>query len=455
MHPGGSNEDGVSEDGLNGGDPKTDGARDGHRGGEADGGGRALSTGVAWNVASLAVLAVAGIALNVLIGRVYGPAALGVFNQVMGAYVLFSMAAAGGINYSLLRAVAAAPRDPAHVAGAVVGALPPTIVLAAVVSAIFYLSRGLVAELVDSPGVAVGMEAAAPGLFCFALNKQLLAIVNGLSRMRAFAIYQALRYLLILMGFGLVYRLGWPSDSLSFVWTFAEGILLVVLAVEVGLTVAWRRARGVLAWTREHFGYGVRSALSAMLLELNAKVDIWMLGVWLDDGSVGVYSLAANLAEGFYQLVVVLQNNFNPILAAAFARGAAGEVETFVARSRRWVVPAFAAAALAAIALYPWTLPLLAEAPEFAASWTPFAILAGAIGLLAAWLAFGNLLLMASRPGWNTILMSATVAANVVANAIFIPRLGIAGAAVGTAIAFAVFALLLVLLARREAGVRL
>ncbi len=134
MDPGGSSEDGVNEDGLNGGDPKTDGARDGHQGGalggHRGGGGRALSTGVAWNVASLAVLAVAGIALNVLIGRVYGPAALGVFNQVMGAYVLFSMAAAGGINYSLLRAVAAAPRDPAHVAGAVVGALPPTVVLA-------------------------------------------------------------------------------------------------------------------------------------------------------------------------------------------------------------------------------------------------------------------------------------------------------------------------------------
>ena len=46
-----------------------------------------LRAGVTWNVASLAVLGLAGIALNVLIGRYFGAAALGVFNQVMGAYI--------------------------------------------------------------------------------------------------------------------------------------------------------------------------------------------------------------------------------------------------------------------------------------------------------------------------------------------------------------------------------
>jgi O-antigen/teichoic acid export membrane protein len=414
-----------------------------------------LSAGVAWNVASLAVLAVAGIGLNFLIGGLYGAAALGVFNQVLGAYILCSMAAAGGINYSLLRAVATAPRDPVHVAGAVVGALPPTVVLAALVSGLFYLGRHGVAELLDSPGVAVGMEAATPGLFCFAINKQLLAIVNGLSRMRAFAVYQALRYLLILLGFLLVWRLGWNSDQISFVWTFAEGLLLVVLSVEVGILVAWRRARGVLAWGREHLTYGVRSALSAMLLELNAKVDIWMLGLWLDDVSVGVYSLAANLAEGFYQLVVVLQNNFNPLLAGLAARGAGPEIEAFVSRARRWIVPSFAAAALISSLVYPWIVPWLAADRVFEDSWSSFAILVGSIGSLAAWLSFGNLLLMANRPGWNTVLMASVVGINVLGNALLIPRFGIAGAASGTAIAFGAFALLLRLIVRRELGLRI
>ena len=36
---------------------------------------------------------------------------------------------------------------------------------------------------------------AAPGLFCFAINKVLFGVVNGLRRMRAFAIYTSLRYI--------------------------------------------------------------------------------------------------------------------------------------------------------------------------------------------------------------------------------------------------------------------
>lgn len=415
----------------------------------------ALSRGVAWNMASLAVLGLAGIALNVLIGRFYGAAALGVFNQVMGAYILFSMAAAGGINYSLLRAVAEDPHDRARVAGAVVGALLPTVLLALAVTGLFFALRHWVAAALDSEAVAIGMRAAAPGLFCFALNKQLLAVVNGMGRMRAFAIYQALRYVLILGGFLLAWRLEFPGAELSFVWTFAEGLLLVVLAVEVWTQVAWRMARAVGSWMREHVRYGIRSVLSAMLLELNAKIDIWMLGLSLDDARVGVYSLAANLAEGFYQLIVVLQNNFNPLLANQIARKATQETRAMITHARRWIVPAFLLVAATAALVYPWTLPLLAREPQFKESWASFAILVGAIGILAAWLAFGNLLLMAGRPGTHSLLMVLVVIVNVIANALLIPVWGIEGAAAGTAIAFLAFALLLKYFARTQADVRL
>jgi O-antigen/teichoic acid export membrane protein len=62
---------------------------------------------------------------------------------------------------------------------------------------------------------------------------------------------------------------------------------------------------------------------------------------------------------------------------------------------------------------------------------------------------------MAGRPGWNTCLMVLVVAVNVTANALLIPRFGIAGAAAGTALAFGAFALLLKRFAQSEVGVRL
>ena len=84
---------------------------------------------------------------------------------------------------------------------------------------------------------------AAPGLFCFAVNKVLLGVVNGLRRMRAFAIYTSLRYVLIAVGLVLarVVARSTPSSS-PVIWTFTEGVLLLVLLGELARDGARSRA---------------------------------------------------------------------------------------------------------------------------------------------------------------------------------------------------------------------
>jgi O-antigen/teichoic acid export membrane protein len=52
-----------------------------------------FSQGVIWNIVSLGIAGVCGIVVNYLVGEVYGPAALGVFNQVFAVYVVASQLA--------------------------------------------------------------------------------------------------------------------------------------------------------------------------------------------------------------------------------------------------------------------------------------------------------------------------------------------------------------------------
>ena len=73
---------------------------------------------------------------------------------------------------------------------------------------------------------------------------------------------------------------------------------------------------------RVHLVYGTKSAVSGMLLELNSRVDVLMIGYFLDDARVGIYSFASTLAEGVFQLLVVLQNNYNPLIARSLTQGA-------------------------------------------------------------------------------------------------------------------------------------
>ena len=411
---------------------------------------------VLWNVGSLVVLGVSGIGLNALIGFHWGAAALGVFNQVVAGYILLSQLAVGGIDRSVLRAIAEAPEDRERTGRLVFGALAPALVLAALATGVFWTARPLLADWMDSPGVAIGMAWAAPGLFFFALNKVLLATVNGLRRMRVFAVLNALRYVLIFSGLLLAIALDFHPDRLGFVFSFAEILLFVALAVEVGLQLPGLRPGGVAEWSGTHLTYGVKSVLSGMLLEFNARVDVYMVGFFLDDAQVGVYSYAAILAEGVFQLLVVLQNNYNPLIAKAVISPAGREeFQAMARRGRLTTYGLMMGACGVAVAAYPLYLMLVGDSPGFELSWLPFGVLMAGMWLASGYMPFAQTLLMANRPGWHTMMMIGIVGTNVYCNALLIPVLGIVGAALGTAVSLVVSAVLLAGMVRRHVGLAL
>lgn len=409
---------------------------------------------VAWNVASLAILGVAGLALNVLIGEHWDESALGVFNQALAAYTFFSMAAVGGIDRSALRAVADSHEDRARVAIAAWSTLVPTAVLAAIVACIYWLARTPIAEVLESPGVALAIEASAPGLFFFALNKVLLAIVNGAGRMKAFAVYQSLRYIGILVALFAAMYADVASDRLMLVFSASEAFLFLVAGIDVS-----RYLRGStsarLSEVRTHVVFGAKSAISGVLLELNAKVDVWMIGIVMSDAAVGIYTYAAMLAEGLYQLVVVLQNVYNPILARHLARGEARELHEVVRRGRVRSWLGIGAVGAIAVIAFPLALSILGARPEFSAAHVPFAILVGGIVLAAGYLPFGQILLMGGRPATHTAWMTLTVLVNVAGNTLWIPRFGLVGAASATAVSMVSSVLMLRLFTRAKLGVRI
>jgi len=159
-----------------------------------------LRRDVAWNLVPVVLLAGVGLGLNFVIGGWWDEAALGSFNLVTTALFVFAVIGAGGMQYAVLRGVAVDPDNRDHVAATVVGALVPNVVLAAATTGAFVALHGPIGDWLDSPAVAHGMLWATPGLFCFSVNKTLLGVVNGLRRMRAFAIYTSLRYVLLAAG---------------------------------------------------------------------------------------------------------------------------------------------------------------------------------------------------------------------------------------------------------------
>jgi O-antigen/teichoic acid export membrane protein len=296
---------------------------------------------------------------------------------------------------------------------------------------------------------------ATPGLFCFAVNKVVMGVVNGLRRMRAFAIYTSLRYALIAAG--LVIARAWRLDAeqLPVIWTFVEGTLLLVLLVELVANVSLSRGAGWFAWSRRHLDFGLRGVVATLAIEINTKLDVWMLGMAATEAQVGIYSMAAALNEGAMQIGAVLQNNLNPVIARSLAEGRTDEVEALVKRTRRWFVPAFASICVLSAAMYPLVVPWLTGKQSFIGGAVPFAIMMGALALVSPWQPFTQILLMASRPGWHTVYMLAIIVVTFTGTLVLIPAFGLVGAALAISASVVVSAVLLRTFVRWRIGLRL
>jgi O-antigen/teichoic acid export membrane protein len=414
-----------------------------------------LQRDVLWNLVPVGLLAVVGLGLNFVIALRWGSEALGVFNLVTMAVFCLAILGAGGLQFAVLRAVAEAPDDRDRVAAVVAGALVPNLVLAGLATALALLLRRPIGDLLDSPAVAEGLLWATPGVFCFSINKVLFGVVNGLGRMRAFAVYTSLRYLFIAASLGLAAALELTGAHLALVWTITEGALLFILTGELLATVALRRGRGWIAQARAHLHYGARGVVATLGVEVNSKLDVWMLGVALPEDQVGIYALASTLYEGLLQIAVVLQNNVNPLLARSLATGEKTRAEELVRKMRRWLFPVTLGVCGLSALLYPFTIPTLVGDPAFADATVPFAILMAGTVLASPNLPFASLLLMAARPGWHTVYVLASVATAFVADLALIPSFGATGVALGTAIGLVASSVLLSVLARWRLGLRI
>jgi O-antigen/teichoic acid export membrane protein len=405
---------------------------------------RKFTTDLIWNYGSLAILAVSGFVLNFLVGAVYGAEGLGVFNQVYAVYVILSQLAVGGIHYSALRHAAMEAEGSPALPRILWSAALLVLGLSGLVAAGVFLLAEPLARMFSSPEVAVGIRWIAPALVLFSLNKVLLGMANGRRMMRLFAVGQSLRVLTIILAAAGIAWLDGSAAEVSICFLAAEAalalLLLPVLLRHVGLGdgAGWRQE------TRRHAVFGFRGFMSGMVIEANTRIDVVLLGLFLDDRAVGVYSFAAVIAEGFINLLVVVRNNVNPILVRLLAENRVTELRQFVRRLQRLLYPGTAACAAVGLLLYrPVVALVLGEDSPFLDSLTPLALLLGGMVLASGYIPFDQIFLQAGRPATYTAQLMLGMFSNIAFNLALIPVFGIAGSALGTALSLLVGAVVL------------
>lgn len=411
---------------------------------------------VLWNTGSLAILAVGGIIVNLVVVTLRGNAALGIFNQVFAFYILFSQLAVGGLQHSVLKSVSHNQEDRSLCGDVTSSALILIGLMMIPLSIITAALAEPIGRLVESPSVAQGIYLIIPGLLFFAFNKVLINTLNGLRHMRAYAVFRALRFIFLPISIVVIVLIGLPDALIPLSLTISELLLFIGLLIYTyRKVVPFKRIENMRGWMREHFSFGLRGILSGVLSELNTRVDIFMLGIFLDDTIVGVYSFAAILTEGFSQLALVLRWNVDPLLGKFISEGKRQEITQLAKDTRRKFLPIMIGIGILGILGYPIGYMLFVRDDYLWMSAAIFTIIMIGVSFNFIYRPFEGILLLDGKPAMHTLMILALVSFNVVFNALLIPIFGVYGAAIATGITYVMQAILIWVVSRWLVGVKL
>jgi len=400
-------------------------------------------------------MGLAGVGLNVVIGRYYDAAALGIFNQVFALYIVVSQFASFGIWLSVLRHVSEQAENRQGANRVIVSAIVLVIGSSSLVTLACYLSTPWIEALFDSHDVASGWWYALPGLWGYSINKVLLAIINAHRNMRVYSLAQIGRYLVLIGTLFYVSLSGFEPYRLPVALTVPELLLLPLLLAYISRRYVVRWSDWNWSWVNEHLGFGLRSFLSGTVAELNTRVDVVMLGIFTSDRAVGVYSMAAIVAEGLYQLSTILRDNLNPIITLYYCSGRREELAGYLRKMMRRSYGLMGLVNLVAIALFPTVLGFFVGRVEFEESWSVLIVLSVGMALASGYFPLSMLLVQGGFPGTHMKIKLYVVAVNILGNLSLIPLVGIHGAAAGTAVSFVASALLLKYYARVKMELRI
>lgn len=389
-----------------------------------------------WGIGALIIVGLAGVASNFFIAYASTPAVLGIFNQAFAIYLIFSQVAIGGIHLSALKYSSQHAFESDVRRRIAMAATLLALSLSSIVAWAVWNFRLAIADVLGSPGVSDAIVFVSPALILFSLNKVQLALVNAARHMKMYAFCQALRGILLVLTIAILILLGAPGEQLAAAFCVAEGALALVVLPYVHFRVASLRFEpGWQAWVRQHAAFGARAFLGGLLTEMTTRIDVLLLGIFHSDSIVGIYSLAAILAEGLAQIPVVIRSNLDPLFGRFFSGDLRSEATALIRTTQRRIVPALFLITLLSVGVF-WTLVQLIEPLQaFRSSLAPYAVLALGVVVSSYQRPFLGIFTQAGRPELYSLVLACSIIINTFVALLLVPTEGALGAAFAAALA--------------------
>ena len=399
-----------------------------------------VAANIGARVAALVSLSLA----TLMIARIGGPTAIGIYALLRVLPSLVGVLASAGLPGAIAYFLAGPFHDDRR--------LPSTICATAIVGgtagALFWW--GVLTPLAGGrlfPGVSTALVALAGATVLTQLFVATAkSCAQGSGDLRGANIVIVNEELMFLPAYGLLWIAGLRGDA-----ALVGGLLLADVATFVPAWIRLARrgffrevARPSYKLGRRICGYGLRAQVGGVITLLNLRLDFIVLSLLAGPAVLGIYAIASKFAE----LLKIPGLALTYVLYPAYARVTR---EQAVAQARPAIRKGGVAVAAIVLPLWPaagFLIPAI-YGSEFDAAVTPARIimlglvLEGVAGVITAFL-YG-----VGRPGLNSLAMAAGLMITVTLDLLLIPSFGATGAAVASAAAYLSSTLALIWLFRR------
>jgi len=398
-----------------------------------------FTEGLIWNYISILFLAVGGTVFSFLIGFYYDAETLGNFNLVFAYYTIFSQVGVWGCHMAVTRYISEYSGDREKVNTILTCAILAVCIITIISGGVIWLACNVILLGFLADTVIESMNSIILAVFFFSINKVILGYLNGLSRMKEYAVFQSMRNILITAWIVIFVILKVPGNKISFCFANTE-IILFLLEIPLIIKKEKFRLRVSAEWIKKIIMFGTRIMPANIVLELSTRVDILCLSwVLKNEELVGIYSFAALFGEGFYQLFVVVRRNINPFITQSFVKDKLGEFYLHLKEEIRKKGYFLGTTGLVTVILVYRFLCFLMGDVNYYIGTLPLIIIMVSIVCNMKSIILGNILSQTGYPVAESINNVITVATNFVLNIVLIYKWGIVGAAVATGTSYFVF----------------
>ncbi len=385
-----------------------------------------------------------------VIGKGYGPDALGGLNICLSLFLICGQVAPCGIQAAAFYHLPFSLLDPENTRKIAATALISACMPALLVSAAVWFGRPVMERIFDSQSVRDMLFFVAPALFFFTCNKILLNTISGMQHMRMYALLFAGRFPLMLLASLALLLSGAPKERLGAILLVSE-----VLTFCVGLWYVRRATRFSprdfsLRWSKKLFSFGVYALPAGAMQALNTRVDILVLGIFYSDQYVGLYSFAAIIIEVLLQFAYAVRRNVDPMISRLSALKDPARLRRLLKTGVIIGLAFWVLIAVLSLSLFSPVLTFIGMYEQYHASFVFFAILLAGAVVWGSVVPVSGTLLQLGLPKQQSLLILCSMGTNLVLNFLLVPWLGGEGAAAATSVSFIVATALLFWLLKKH-----